>query len=492
MRDLLIILFSAIMLSACTQKDDSFAPPFDPAENKPGGDTTVSIKPFASFEHPAANLPQSLRPDFHAGKALANQPWVKAPTVTTMRDGLGPLYNSRTCLMCHIKGGKGFVPENGEIPMLSSLVRLSIPATNSPEHQAMLQHHGVIPHPIYGDQVQGQSTSLAHQLRHSQKDNDQLKHDIAPEAYVFIDWQFSEFVYPDGHKVRLRKPQLRFENLGYGELGEDTLTSLRLAPPIHGMGLIELIPQAEITALADENDRNQDGISGRVNHIWDNETEQIVAGRFGWKANKPSVKVQTAAAFNGDVGISTTLFPGQPCSSQQTACLKAPTGNDVQNVELADDLLDLVVNFNRNLAPVERRNTNHPDVIKGRNYFYQAGCQQCHNPGFTTQSSEQNPHLGNQKIWPYSDFLIHDMGPDLADNRPDFTASGSEWRTAPLWGIGIQEQVNGSKALLHDGRAQTIEEAILWHGGEAAAVKATFISFEQAKRDALIQFVESL
>lgn len=492
MRSLFMITLGMVALSACSPKEKSTAPTFDPAENNPGGATTVSVEPFARFEHPAANMPKELKPDFHAGKALANQPWVKAPTVTTMRDGLGPLYNSRTCLMCHIKGGKGFVPDNGDIPMLSSLVRLSIPATDSPDHQVMLQHHGVIPHPVYGDQIQGQSTSLAHQLRHSQKDNDQLKHDIPPEAYVFIDWQTSEFTYPDGRTVALRKPQLRFENLGYGELGGDTLTSLRVAPPIHGMGLIELIPQIDINALTDAEDRNNDGISGRINHIWDNETQQTVAGRFGWKANKPSVKVQTAAAFNGDVGISTTLFPGQPCSVQQTACLKAPTGNDVQNVELADDLLELVVKFNRNLAPVERRNTDQPEVIAGREYFYQAGCHQCHHPGFTTAESDRDPHLGNQKIWPYSDFLLHDMGPGLADNRPDFEASGSEWRTAPLWGIGIQEQVNGSKALLHDGRAQTIEEAILWHGGEAAGVKATFISFEQAKRDALIQFVESL
>jgi len=455
------------------------------SENRPGGDTTVSIRPFASFEQPAANLPQALRPDFHAGKALANQPWIKAPTVTRMRDGLGPLYNSRTCLMCHIKGGKGFVPDNGDIPMLSSLVRLSIPGDAS-------KHDGVVPHPLYGDQIQGQSTSLAHQLRHSQKDNKQLRHDVAPEAYVFIDWQESDFHYPDGHRVSLRKPQLRFENLGYGPLGDNILTSLRVAPSLHGMGLLELITESDILANADEHDQDRDGISGRVNRVWDPEHQTTVVGRFGWKSNKPSIKVQAAAAFNGDVGITTSLFPDQPCSPQQQTCLQQENGNDANGVELADELLQLVVNFNRNLAPVERRNINDPTVIKGREYFYQAGCHACHHPNYITRNNDDFPHLSEQSIWPYSDLLLHDMGPDLADQRPDFLATGSEWRTAPLWGVGIQQQVNGSNALLHDGRARTVEEAILWHGGEASAARGRFIRYDRARREALLAFVNSL
>ena len=486
MRAHLIAGISLCLLAACNlNNNQQYAPSLNPDEQLPGGATTVATTPFISFERPAANLPGELKPDFHAGKALANQPWIKAPTVTAMRDGLGPLYNARTCLMCHIKGGKGFVPDSGEIPALSSLVRLSTPGDAS-------EHEGAVPHPVYGDQIQGQSTSLAHQLRHSQKDNDLLKHDIAPEAYVFIDWQISEFRYPDGNLVTLRKPQLRFEKLGYGELGDTTMTSLRVAPALQGMGLLELIPQQDIDALVDTDDSNKDGISGRINHVWDIEKKQTVAGRFGLKSNKPSIRMQVAGAFNGDVGISTTLFPNQPCSPKQFACLNAPTGNDVQNVELADDLLDLVVNFNRNLAPVARRNANDPQVLQGRTHFYQAGCHQCHNPSFITAESEERPHLGEQTIWPYTDLLIHDMGPELADGRPDFEASGSEWRTAPLWGIGVQEQVNGSKALLHDGRAQTIEEAILWHGGEAEGAKSRFIQFEEAKREALIAFVKSL
>lgn len=483
MKVLFAAVFSLLLLSACTPETPA-VPAFVEKEKYPGGQTTVAAEPFASFELPAANMPEQRKPDFHAGKALANQPWVKAPTVTTMRDGLGPLYNSRTCLMCHIKGGKGFVPDNSDIPMLSSLVRLSIPGQAD-------QRQGVVPHPVYGDQIQGQSTSLAHQLRHALK-NGEVAHDVAPEAYVFIDWHTTEFVYPDGHKVTLRQPQLRFEQLGYGPLGEDVLTSLRVAPPLHGVGLLELVKETDLQALADPQDQNNDGISGRINRVWDAEQQQTVTGRFGWKANKPSVKVQAAAAFNGDVGITTTLFPEQPCSPQQTACQQAPDGNDVQSVELADDLLELVANFSRNLAPVKRRKVRDAAVKQGRILFYQAGCQQCHQPSFVTSTSARNPHLGQQTIWPYTDLLLHDMGPGLADGRPDFLASGSEWRTPPLWGVGIQQQVNGSTALLHDGRATSIEQAIIWHGGEAGNSRQQFVSFDQAQRQALIEFVKSL
>lgn len=367
---------------------------------------------------------------------------------------------------------------------MSSLVRLSKPGKGELKD-------GVVPHPVYGDQLQGQSTSLAHQFRKVIKKGE-VQHDVAPEAYVHINWVASTYTYTDGEQVTLRKPELMFKNLGYGELGDDTLTSLRVAPSIQGMGLLELISQQDINNLADENDQNGDGISGRINHVWDVEKQQTVPGRFGLKANKATLAMQVAGAFNGDVGITTSLFPNQPCSEQQVACKNMPTGNDQDGVELPDDLLNLVVNFNRNLAPVARRQAEDTKTLQGRTLFYQSGCAQCHNPSFVTAKSDQNPHLGEQTIWPYTDLLLHDMGPELADNRPDFEASGSEWRTAPLWGIGVAAQVNGSKALLHDGRAQTVEEAILWHGGEASGAKAAFTGLAKSERSALLQFVQSL
>lgn len=464
-----------------------YAPTYDVAENSPGGDSTVSIKPFASLELPAANMAKELKPNFHAGKALANQPWVKAPTVTFARDGLGPIYNARTCLMCHIKGGKGFVPSNSIIPLMGTLVRLSKPG----EINAKNDKAGVNPHPVYGDQIQGQSISLAHQLRHSQKPGT-LQHNVAPEAYVHINWSEEIFTYPDTHQVSLRKPELEFRNLGYGPLGEDTLFGLRVAPAIAGMGLIELIPQADINALSDEQDANQDGISGRVNWVWDNKLKAVAPGRFGLKSNKATLDMTVAGAFANDVGITSSLSPSQPCTKKQATCLAQPDGNEKNGVELSDELLELVINFNRNLAPASRRQPNDEIVLQGRELFYQIGCHQCHNPSFETAQSENNPHLGKQVIWPYSDFLLHDLGPELADNRPDFQASGSEWRTAPLWGVGILKEVNGSDALLHDGRARSVEEAILWHGGEAQIAKDKFVHLPKQKREALVTFVKSL
>ena len=499
MKVLFLVLSSFILLSACGQSANNnldysgfSAPKISIEENKPGGDTTVSNKPFASFQLPAANLNIDLRPKFHAGKALANQPWVKAPTITTARDGLGPIYNARTCLSCHVKGGKGFIPANNKTPLTSTLVRLSTLGNEAEK----LKQSGVIPHPVYGDQIQSQSISLAHQLRHSQKPGT-LKHDVAPEAYIYINWVEKKFIYPDQHTVMLRSPQLDFQSLGYGPLGEDTLYSIRVAPTLHGMGLVSLIAEQDILALSDEDDTNQDGISGRANQVWDVEKQATAMGRFGLKSNKPTLNMIVAGAFTNDLGITNSLAPNQPCTDLQPSCLNIPNGNDKVDghkvpVELPDPLLELVVNFNRDLAPVERRNSKDKDVLAGRELFYQTGCNQCHNPRFVTQKSEQTPHLSEQIIWPYSDFLLHDMGPDLADGRPDFLATGNEWRTPPLWGVGLLSQVNGMATLLHDGRARTVEEAILWHGGEAESAKSRFVSLEKEDRERLIKFVNSL
>lgn len=495
-----LLIVSIIFLSACDQTNKTMAdytrlsaPEFSSAEDYPGGQTSAEVSSQPSLQLPAANLANELKPNFHAGKALANQPWVKAPTVTFARDGLGPIYNARTCLMCHIKGGKGFIPSNNETPIRGTLVRLSkaIDEQNSDLNAELIKHTGVIPHPIYGDQVQGQSVSLAHQLRHSQKPGS-LQHDVAPEAYVHINWVEKTFTYPDQHQVTLRKPELDFRYLGYGPLGDDTQFSLRVAPTIHGMGLLALISEQDLLALSDESDNNQDGISGRVNRVWDVEKQTTVIGRFGLKSNKPTLDMIVGGAFTNDVGITNRLAPKQPCTELQESCLKIPNGNDKEGVELPDNLLQLVINFNRDLAPLKRRNSQDPEVIAGRELFYQTGCNQCHNPRFVTQKSEDAPHLSEQVIWPYSDLLLHDMGPELADNRPDYLASGSEWRTPPLWGLGLLQQVNGSKVFLHDGRARTIEEAILWHGGEASRAQSYFVQLIRSERDSLISFVNSL
>jgi CxxC motif-containing protein (DUF1111 family) len=332
--------------------------------------------------------------------------------------------------------------------------------------------------------------ALSHQLGLGEQQR-QKSQEAQPEAQVFIDWQEQVFEYPDGEQVTLRQPKLRFAQLGYGPFHPETRFSLRNAPPIHGMGLLELIPQSAIDAQADPKDLDQDGISGRVNQVWDFEQQQTVPGRFGLKANRANnLRIVVAAAFAGDVGISNPVFSQQPCTATQLRCQHTANGNNADGFELPNKLLDLVTEFNRNIG-VPKRQPAHLNSL-GRSLFYQVGCQHCHTPSYTTAASEQRPHLGGQHIWPYSDLLLHDMGEELADHRSDYLATGREWRTAPLWSVGLGPAVNGSKNLLHDGRARSVEEAILWHGGEAAVVQSRYTQLPKSQRTALIQFVESL
>lgn len=473
------------MLTACAKHTPDTPPAYHISEALPGGAGSVSTTPFASFMLPASNLPEEQRPHFHAGKALAHQPWIKAPTATRSRDGLGPVYNARTCLACHINGGRGTLPADGDTPVFAALVKLSIPGTHLVD--------GAVIEPTYGDQLQGQSTALSHQLRHAIPDKDPASNlEAPPEAYAYIDWQTKTFTYPDGQQRNLRYPKLRLERLGYGAMHPKLLTSLRASPALHGLGLLESIAQPDIDALADPDDKNGDGISGRVNQVWDYDKQQTAPGRFGWKANRASLRITAAAAFNGDVGITTPLFPKQPCTQNQTRCLRAPTGNDKGGVELPDYMLNMVVDFIRNLG-VPKSRSDTESLAEGRALFYQTGCHRCHQPSYKTAPREKNlAHLGEQIIWPYTDLLLHDMGPELADERPDYTATGREWRTPPLWGVGISEQVNGIPFLLHDGRARNVEEAILWHGGEAQNTKERFTELPAAQRRALIDFVNAL
>lgn len=464
---------------------DIIVPEIESSELKPGGDTTVSIKPFPSLMMPATNMAIDKRPNFHAGKALAHQPWIKAPTITDARDGLGPLYNTRTCLVCHANGGRGHMPVDNQQLLFTNFLRLSIPGFEP--------IHGVIPEPVYGDQLQSQSTALSHQLREHLDSDVTNKTEVPPEGYVYINWSERLYTYPDGETVSLRKPEIDIQNLGYGEMHPDTLMGIRNAPPIHGMGLLEMIKQSDIDKNADPEDVNQDGISGRVNIAWDFDLKQPGPGRFGLKANRVNLRFVVASALQGDMGITSTVFPMQPCTEAQTLCNESIHGNDKETgVEISDQLLTLMVNFNMNIGVPERRKASHLMVLQGRELFYQAQCQNCHVPSYTTKKSADFPHLSEQKIWPYTDLLLHDMGAELADGRSDYLATGSEWRTSPLWSVGLSRAVNGSRNLLHDGRARSVEEAILWHGGEAEISKQNFVNLSKAQRLALMAFVRSL
>lgn len=474
-------IFSA--LNGGCMREPVRVPPVDPSERFPGGETSTDLVAGANFSLPAANLQESDKSNFYAGRALAHQPWVRGPTTTDARDGLGPLYNARTCLACHVNGGRGRMPKSSDEALVQGTLLLG--SESDPVH-------GAKPDPVYGGELQSQSVSLAHQLRHV-AGMKRAPSDAAPrpEAYPYVRFEEREFIYPDGSKVKLRRPKIVLEKMGYGPLAEGSRVGMRIAPPIQGVGLLQAIPQEAISARADPDDMNGDGISGRINTVWDFETRKPGPGRFGLKANRANLKNQVAAALAGDMGIVNSLFPNQPCSAAQSACARGPHGIDQDGLEISDELLDLIVEFNRSIAVPVRRKEDHPMVRRGRELFYRARCDSCHAPSYTT-GSDAPIHLANQRIWPYTDLLLHDMGDDLADGRPDYQATGSEWRTPPLWGVGLSQAVNGERGLLHDGRARSVEEAILWHGGEAKISRRRYTELPKPDRRALGAFVRSL
>lgn len=465
-------LFLALGLSAC---DD--APRFtkaEPGEARSGGAATVRKTDQNAFSLPSANLPPSRRVDFSVGNSFFRSPWVIAPSTTTARDGLGPLFNTNACQNCHIKDGRGHPPAPDAANAVSMLVRLSIP--DSPAYAKVIEQVGVVPEPVYGGQFQ-----------------DMAVPGVTPEGKVRVEYTPVPIRFKDGTEVELRKPVLQFSQLGYGPMHPDTRFSARVAPPMIGLGLLEAIPQEAILANAAAQAKENNGINGRANRVWDDAQQKTVMGRFGWKAGQPNLNQQNVHAFSGDMGLTTSLRPFDDCTDAQTACKQAPNGNGPDGEpEVSDNILRLVLFYTRNLAVPARRGVNDEQVLAGKNLFFQAGCQSCHTPQYTTAANAAEPELANQVIRPYSDLLLHDMGDGLADNRTEFQASGRDWRTPPLWGIGLTQAVSGHTQFLHDGRARNLLEAVLWHGGEAQKAQQQVLSFNAEQRAALLAFLNSL
>jgi len=465
-------LFLALGLSAC---DD--APRFtkaEPGEARSGGATTVRKTDQNAFSLPSANLPPSRRVDFSVGNSFFRSPWVIAPSTTTARDGLGPLFNTNACQNCHIKDGRGHPPAPDAANAVSMLVRLSIP--DSPAYANVIEQLGVVPEPVYGGQFQ-----------------DMAVPGVTPEGKVRVEYTPVPIRFKDGTEVELRKPVLQFTQLGYGPMHPDTRFSARVAPPMIGLGLLEAIPEDAILANAAAQAKENNGINGRANRVWDDAQQKTVMGRFGWKAGQPNLNQQNVHAFSGDMGLTTSLRPFDDCTDAQTACKQAPNGNGPDGEpEVSDNILRLVLFYTRNLAVPARRGVNDEQVLAGKNLFFQAGCQSCHTPQYTTAANAAEPELANQVIRPYSDLLLHDMGEGLADHRTEFQASGRDWRTPPLWGIGLTQAVSGHTQFLHDGRARNLLEAVLWHGGEAQQAQQQVLSFNAEQRAALLAFLNSL
>ncbi|MDX2355155.1 di-heme oxidoredictase family protein [Stutzerimonas xanthomarina] len=463
-----VALLLALGLTACDENPPRFEQA-EPGEALSGGSTTVIKSDQNAFSMPSANLSPVRRLDFSVGNSFFRNPWVIAPSSTTARDGLGPLLNTNACQNCHIKDGRGRPAEAERGNAVSMLVRLSIPAGK--EHAEVVHERGIAPEPTYGGQLQ-----------------DMAIPGVAPEGKVRLSYSTHTERFADGFEIELRSPQLTITDLGYGPMHPDTQFSVRVAPAMVGLGLLEAIPEAAILANADPDDRNGDGISGRPNQVFDQVTRETSLGRFGWKAGQPNLNQQNADAFFNDMGLTTSLLSGNSCTQAQAECLAMPDGGDP---EVSDHILSLVLFYSRNLGVPARRNVDDPQVLAGKTLFHRAGCQSCHVPTFTTGEAAE-PELANQVIRPYTDLLLHDMGEGLADHRPEFEATGSEWRTPPLWGLGMTEAVSGHTQLLHDGRARNPLEAILWHGGEAERAKQAVLGFDSDERSALLAFLESL
>ncbi|MGN6827450.1 di-heme oxidoreductase family protein [Paucibacter sp. M5-1] len=445
----------------------------DDAE-KTGGATTVYADGRNAFSFPAANLSDEERTRFAIGNSFFRRNWVEAPASTTARDGLGPHFIARSCGGCHVQDGRGAPPsfrKGLHDQPVGLLMRLSVPGTDA--------HGGPAPEPVYGGQF-----------------NNAAVQGVRPEGQVLLRYETVAGRFKDGSRYSLLKPYYSFGQLGYGAMAPDVMVGPRIAPQLIGVGLLEAIPEAEILRNAAEQAATPGPIKGQVNRVWDAFAEKPMIGRFGWKANVATIAHQSAGAFLGDMGITSPQFPQEDCMPAQADCRAAPSGAKGASPEIDAKTLADVVFYQATLAPPARRRIDDLQVKKGQVLFQQAQCAACHRPSYTTAEgpfpSLSSKALNGQKIWPYTDLLLHDMGEGLADGRPDFQASGRQWKTPPLWGVGLIKDVNGHSRLLHDGRARGVLEAVLWHGGEAEAAKQQVLGMTRAERAALVKFVESL
>ncbi len=401
---------------------------------------------------------------FILGKSFFRIPWVEAPSATTARDGLGPLFNANTCLSCHPNNGRGVLYNKKGQFARSLIPKLSIKNNGSIEHKNILKKEALIPEPTYGTQIAINGI-----------------HDVPFEAKVNITYEEIEVKFPDGEKQTLLKPKYALKDLQYGPLHKDAILTFRIAPTLNGLGLIEDISDEDILKNADEFDKDKDGISGKANYAYSPITKKFELGRYSWKATQTSITHQTADAAINDMGLTTQYFLEDTCTKAQKECKNSPKARDP--LDLTDLRLEAISFYIKNLKTYSAKKTKTYE--EGLDIFKQIGCAKCHKTSFTTQSGI--------KISPFSDILLHDMGEELADGRSEFKATGKEWRTAPLWGLALHEKITGKKPrLLHDGRARSFQEAILWHGGEAQMSKKNYMNLRKEERQKLLKFLNEV
>ena len=454
MKRYLLIFGCAILgMVSCTTDED-------PVQEIPdfvyaGGETTIFDVTSNAYSTPAPNL-SAANFERHLESDLAfDQIFVTPPS--DINPGLGPVFNNNSCVSCHVRNGRSLPSDDGN-SLSGFLIRMSIPGEN--------EVGGPNPVPFFGSQLQNRAI-----YGHEREGN------FTTEAVH----KFIEFL--DGSTTTISRPEYSIIDT-YHPLPEGVMISPRVAPSVYGLGLVEAISESDILAHADPDDLDGDGISGKANRVWNFEKGQLTLGRFGWKAENPTGLQQTADAYHQDMGITNSLFTEESCASQ-------PNCIDSEVLDITDESLESTAFYFQSLAVPAVRNYTTEEFKNGKSIFETIQCASCHNPSFTT-SNGIIPEVSNQKIYPYSDFLLHDMGHELSDNRPSFSAEGNEWRTPPLWGLGLLPVVNGHLQLMHDGRANGIEEAILWHGGEAENAKQEYLKLSAEDRADLVYFVRSI
>lgn len=451
----------------------------EPFEALSGGGAGIPAQGGAdAFSQPSANMSAAGHVVFAEGRRLFRKLWLASPAPVPAADGLGPLYNARSCQACHVNDGRAPVTAGPEPGGGGLVLRLSVPGGDAPA--TIAGWLATRPDPVYGAQVQ-----------------DRAAPGLRPEARVTVSYDEKPVVLADGTTIPLQVPRYGLADLAHGPLHPEAMLSARLAPPMIGLGLLEAIPAADILAREDPEDADGDGISGRAQIVIFAEDGLPMLGRFGLKAGSPTLRVQVAEAFALDMGLSSPLHPAPygDCTPAQANCRAAPHGQDgapPEDWEVDRQSLDAITFYARNLAVPQRRGVADPQVLAGKALFHGLACAACHTPRHMTHRLAGQAEQSFQLIWPYTDLLLHDMGEDLADNRPEGRATGREWKTPPLWGIGLAGAVNGQARFLHDGRARSLEEAILWHGGEARAARDGFAALSAEDRKALIAFLNSL
>jgi CxxC motif-containing protein (DUF1111 family) len=421
-----------------------------------GGDTTIESATSNAFSTPAPNLTAEALDLHFLGDAAFDNTFVTAPAIVNA--GLGPVFNESSCIACHPRDGRGRPPDD------DALIG------------AMLLKASAGDDPVFGPvAAEGFGTQLQHRSVFG----------VDAEVSVRVSYEEIAGEFADGEPYSLRKPTFTIES-SYTELPAAIRVSPRIGPPVFGRGLLEAVPDDALLALADPDDDDGDGISGEANVVWDAVGEGMAIGRFGLKAGNPSLLQQTAGAYVQDIGVTNRVFVEESSAGQPQA-----DGLD-DDPELPDAELDAATFYVQTLAVPARRDVDDAEVVLGKVLFNEAGCAGCHVPRLETDDHTGIEAVSNQVIFPYTDLLLHDMGEGLADGRSEFDANGREWRTPPLWGVGLTNVVNGHMLLLHDGRARGFLEAILWHGGEAEAAREAVRAMSADDRAALVRFLDSL